>query len=32
MELSPGDLAEIRKAPADEVVYCPDSGVILVRE
>jgi predicted nucleic acid-binding Zn-ribbon protein len=32
MELSPGDLAQIRAAAEDEVVYCPDSGVILVRE
>lgn len=32
MELSPGDLAEIRKTPPETVVHCPDSGVILVRE
>lgn len=32
MELSPGDLAQIRAAAPEEVVYCPDSGVILVRE
>ncbi|HEY8295795.1 MAG TPA: DNA-binding protein, partial [Micrococcaceae bacterium] len=25
------DLAEIRKAPEDEIVFCPDSGAILVR-
>ncbi|MFJ3956841.1 zinc ribbon domain-containing protein [Arthrobacter sp. NPDC090010] len=31
MDLSPGDLAEVRAAAEDEVVYCPDSGVILVR-
>ncbi|MGO3152256.1 MAG: zinc ribbon domain-containing protein [Galactobacter sp.] len=32
MALSPGDLAQIRAAAEDEVVYCPDSGVILIRE
>ncbi|MDN6300811.1 MAG: DNA-binding protein, partial [Micrococcaceae bacterium] len=26
-----GDLAEIRAAAEDDVVSCPDSGVILVR-
>ncbi|WP_125615010.1 zinc ribbon domain-containing protein [Specibacter cremeus] len=31
MQLSPGDLADIRGAAADDVVFCPDSGVILVR-
>lgn len=31
MQLSPGDLAEIRKAPEDDIVFCPDSGCILVR-
>lgn len=31
MELSPGDLADIRKASADDVLLCPDSGCILVR-
>ncbi|MGO3089500.1 MAG: zinc ribbon domain-containing protein [Galactobacter sp.] len=31
MELSPGDLREIRAAAPDEVVYCPESGVILIR-
>ena len=31
MKLSPGDLAEIRAAAADEIVFCPDSGAILVR-
>lgn len=31
MQLSPGDLADIRKAAADEIVFCPDSGCILVR-
>jgi len=31
MDLSPGDLAEVRAAAEDDVVYCPDSGVILVR-
>ena len=29
--LAAGDLAEIRAAAADEIVYCPDSGAILVR-
>lgn len=32
MALSPGDLAEIKRAPAEQVVFCPDSGVILVRD
>lgn len=32
MQLSPGDLAEILAAPAERVVYCPDSGAILVRD
>jgi uncharacterized protein len=31
MQLSPGDLAEIKAAAADDVVFCPDSGCILVR-
>jgi predicted nucleic acid-binding Zn-ribbon protein len=31
MKLSPGDLAEIKSASADDVVFCPDSGAILVR-
>lgn len=31
MALSPGDLATIRAAAADEIVFCPDSGCILVR-
>ncbi len=31
MQLSPGDLADIRKAPDDDVVMCPDAGCILVR-
>lgn len=31
MALSPGDLASIRAAAEDEVVFCPDSGCILVR-
>ena len=31
MKLSPGDLAEIKAAAADEIVFCPDSGAILVR-
>jgi predicted nucleic acid-binding Zn-ribbon protein len=31
MKLSPGDLAEIKAASADDIVFCPDSGAILVR-
>lgn len=31
MQLSPGDLAEISGAAADDIVFCPDSGCILVR-
>jgi len=31
MQLSPGDLAEIRQAAEDAIVFCPDSGCILVR-
>ena len=31
MALAPGDMAEINAAAADEVVFCPDSGAILVR-
>ena len=31
MQLSAGDLVEIKKAPADTIVFCPDSGAILVR-
>lgn len=31
MALSPGDLATIRAAAEDEIVFCPDSGCILVR-
>ncbi|HEY8702120.1 MAG TPA: C4-type zinc ribbon domain-containing protein [Arthrobacter sp.] len=31
MKLSPGDLAEIRSAADDDIVFCPDSGCILVR-
>ncbi|MBP3035968.1 DNA-binding protein [Arthrobacter sp. zg-ZUI100] len=31
MQLSPGDLAEIRRAAEDDIVFCPDSGCILVR-
>lgn len=31
MTLSPGDLAEVKAAAEDEVVFCPDSGCILVR-
>lgn len=31
MQLSPGDLADISRAADDDVVFCPDSGCILVR-
>ena len=31
MPISPADLAQIEQAPADTLVYCPDSGPILVR-
>lgn len=31
LELSGGDLEEVRAAPADEVVFCPECGRILVR-
>lgn len=31
MQLSPGDLADIRRAAEDDIVCCPDSGCILVR-
>ncbi|MBG6180184.1 zinc ribbon domain-containing protein [Arthrobacter sp. CAN_A1] len=31
MQLSPGDLADLRKAADDDIVFCPDSGAILVR-
>ena len=31
MQLSPGDLAEIKAAAEDDIVFCPDSGAILVR-
>lgn len=31
MQLSPGDLAEIKAAADDDIVFCPDSGCILVR-
>lgn len=31
MALSPGDLASIRASAEDEIVFCPDSGCILVR-
>nr|WP_231707545.1 C4-type zinc ribbon domain-containing protein [Arthrobacter sp. zg-Y919] len=31
MQLSPGDLADIRKAADEDIVFCPDSGCILVR-
>lgn len=32
MKLSPSDLAEVRSAADDEVVLCPDSGAILIRD
>lgn len=31
MTLTGSDLAVVREAPADEVVFCPDCGAILVR-
>lgn len=31
MELSPGDRADISRAAEDDIVFCPDSGCILVR-
>jgi predicted nucleic acid-binding Zn-ribbon protein len=31
MTLTGSDLAAVRQAPADEVVFCPDCGAILVR-
>lgn len=31
MQLSPGDLADISRASDDDIVFCPDSGCILVR-
>lgn len=31
MTLSAGDLAEVRAAAEDDIVFCPDSGCILVR-
>ncbi|MFQ4149620.1 C4-type zinc ribbon domain-containing protein [Arthrobacter sp. LAPM80] len=31
MHLSAGDLVEIKKAAPDTIVFCPDSGAILVR-
>jgi predicted nucleic acid-binding Zn-ribbon protein len=32
MKLSPSDLAQVRSAAPDEVVLCPDSGAILIRD
>lgn len=32
MPLSPADLAQIDQAAPDELVFCPDSGAILVRD
>jgi len=29
--ISPAELAEIKKLPADELAYCPDTGAILAR-
>ncbi|MEO8222033.1 MAG: C4-type zinc ribbon domain-containing protein [Specibacter sp.] len=31
MQLSAGDLADIKKAAPETIVFCPDSGAILVR-
>ncbi|UIK90275.1 zinc ribbon domain-containing protein [Arthrobacter polaris] len=31
MQLSAGDLADIKKATPETIVFCPDSGAILVR-
>ncbi len=31
MELAPAELADILAQPADELIYCPQSGAILVR-
>lgn len=31
MQLSAGDLAQIQAAAADDIVFCPDSGAILLR-
>ncbi|QXQ08845.1 zinc ribbon domain-containing protein [Paeniglutamicibacter sp. Y32M11] len=31
MALAPGDLSEIKAAAADDIVFCPDTGAILVR-
>ena len=31
MTLTGSDLADVRQAPADDVVFCPDCGAILVR-
>ncbi|MBG6083423.1 zinc ribbon domain-containing protein [Zhihengliuella flava] len=32
LKLAPGDLQEIKNAADDDVVYCPDSGALLVRD
>lgn len=32
MKLAPSDLADVRSAADDEVVLCPDSGAILIRD
>lgn len=32
LELAPAELSDIAEAPADELVYCPHTGAILVRE
>jgi predicted nucleic acid-binding Zn-ribbon protein len=32
MKLSPSDLADVRSAADDDVVLCPDSGAILIRD
>jgi predicted nucleic acid-binding Zn-ribbon protein len=31
MTLTGSDLEQVRAAPADDVVFCPDCGAILVR-
>lgn len=31
MQLSAGDLADIKKASPESIVFCPDSGAILIR-
>ncbi|WP_104129193.1 zinc ribbon domain-containing protein [Cryobacterium sp. Y57] len=31
MTITGSDLADVRQAPADEVIFCPDCGAVLVR-